>query len=278
MIRLTVLGSCGTYPAPGRACSGYLLEGPAGRGVPAARPTRVWVDAGPGTLANLLRLFPLQELDAIWISHLHPDHCSDLTVAYHYLRFGPQGPPAPGSRKLPVYGPAGWREHFNRFLAAPGPDAGCDKAAPPDRVGVVFEPHELTDGAAVQVGGLALTAARTYHSVETYGLRASDGERVLAFSADAGPTDELRRLARDVDLFVCEASWERQPPGLDAIHCSYVEAGQVAAEAGARRLILTHMQPQEDPERALGQARQAYGGAVRAAREGDVYHVGGERG
>ncbi|HJW59526.1 MAG TPA: MBL fold metallo-hydrolase, partial [Actinomycetota bacterium] len=76
MIRLTILGSSGTYPAAGRACSGYLVE--AGEGDQA---TRVWVDAGPGTLSNLLRVAELPTIDAIWVSHLHVDHVGDLLAA-----------------------------------------------------------------------------------------------------------------------------------------------------------------------------------------------------
>ena len=103
MIRLTVLGASGTYPAAGRACSGYLLEAGA-----AGRTVRVWVDTGPGTLANLLRVADLPTLDAIWVSHLHVDHVSDLLPANYALRYGDfQPPPAP----VPVFGPSGWVAH-----------------------------------------------------------------------------------------------------------------------------------------------------------------------
>src|SRR6266498_3933295 len=81
MIRLTVLGACGTYPSPWRACSGYLLEATSG-----GRVARVWVDTGSGSLANLLRYATLPQLDTIWLSHLHVDHSSDLPVAYYALR------------------------------------------------------------------------------------------------------------------------------------------------------------------------------------------------
>ena len=67
-MRLTVLGSSGGYPAPGSACSGYLLED---------ADTRLWIDAGSGTFARLLEHCAPNELSAVLISHLHADHWTD---------------------------------------------------------------------------------------------------------------------------------------------------------------------------------------------------------
>ena len=128
MIRLTVLGSSGTYPAAGRACSGYLLEAVSGD-----RTTRVWVDTGPGTLSNLLRVAELPSLDAIWISHLHVDHVGDLLAANYALRYGDfQPPPAP----VPVFGPTDWVSHVRPFLST-------GESEPIDGT---FEVHDLHDG------------------------------------------------------------------------------------------------------------------------------------
>ena len=95
-MRLTVLDSSGRYPAAGRA---VRQLGGGGRGDQA---TRIWVDAGPGTLVNLLRVAELPTLDAIWISHLHDDHVSDLLAANYALRYGDF---QPRRRRSPVFGP-----------------------------------------------------------------------------------------------------------------------------------------------------------------------------
>jgi ribonuclease BN (tRNA processing enzyme) len=256
MLRLTVLGSCGTFPGPGRACSGYLLEG----GEPGGRPTRVWVDTGSGSLANLLRHAPVSELDAIWVSHLHADHCTDLPVAYYTLRYGGMVP----DRPVPVFGPTGWHDHMRNFLTTDGPKDMRD----------MFEVHELRDGETITLGGLRLSAAATRHSVETYGVRASDGASTLAYSADSGPCDALGRLAGDADLFVCEAAWMQAPPDYRLIHCTPAEAGELAARAGAKKLVLTHVRPDSDRQEVTDQASQAYGAEVGFALEGDVYELG----
>jgi ribonuclease BN (tRNA processing enzyme) len=255
VIRLTVLGACGTYPAAGRACSGYLIEA-AGED----RTARVWVDAGSGTLANLLRVANLPDLDAIWVSHLHVDHVSDLPVANYALRFGEWDPqPAP----LPVYGPSGWAEHVRRFLATG--DYGAIEDA--------FEVHDLSDGERIDLGPLRLEAVATEHSIETYGVRASDGAGTVGYSADSGPCDGLGRIAEAADLFVCEAAWLERPPGADPIHMTPQLAGGFAAQAGARRLVLTHLRPGADPDESLARARQAYDGLVDVAIELAAYDV-----
>src|SRR6266487_3678225 len=233
MIRLTVLGSCGTYPAAGRACSGYLLEATA-----AGQTLRVWVDAGSGTLANLLR----------------------------YTSRNPGMPP------IPVYGPSGWAEHMRAFLQLRSNDPFELRD---DAIAQAFETHELHDGQRVNLGPLELTAVATVHSVETYALRAAADGQVLAYSADTGPCEALGQLAAAAGLFVCEAAWpEKRKGGHPAIHLTARLAGEWAERAGAERLVLTHLRPEADLQDALECARSAFGGAVDLAREGDVFQLG----
>ena len=229
MIRLTVLGACGTYPAAGRACSGYLIEAAGEAGT-----TRVWVDTGPGTLSNLLRVADLPALDAIWVSHLHVDHVSDLLAANYAIRYGDfQPPPAP----VPVFGPTGWVSHVRPFLTT-------GETEPIDGV---FEVHDLHDGEAVGLGPLRLEAVATVHSVETYAVRASAGGRTIAYSADSGPCHALGRLAEGADLFVCEAYT------VDKVVKYHLDVATLRAHRQrlrCRRLVLTHLGPEALARRA----------------------------
>ncbi len=259
MIRLTVLGACGTYPSAGRACSGYLLEADDG-----GQTARVWVDTGSGTLANLLRFAELPGLDAIWVSHLHVDHLSDLPVANYALRYGFEPQPA----RVPVLGPSGWAEHVRDFMAT----------GDVDPVEAAFEIHELHDGERIDFGPLRLEAVATVHSIETYAVRASAAGATVAYSADSGPCDPLGRLAEDADLFVCEAAWATWPADTEPIHMTPSLAGQWAAEARARRLLLTHLRPGADPDAALHRASDTFGGPVGVAVELAVHEVEGRIG
>jgi ribonuclease BN (tRNA processing enzyme) len=257
MIRLTVLGACGTFPSAGRACSGYLVEASGG-----GRRARVWVDTGSGTLANLLRYSGVPELDAIWVSHLHVDHISDLPVAYYALRYGDYDPPP---RPVPVYGPAGWAERMAGFIRAEAPPV----------IEEAFEVHELRDRERVRLGPLDLTAMATVHSVETYGLRASAEGATLAYSADSGPCDALLELAGGADLFLCEASWMERPEGANPIHMTPALAGEFAARAGARRLVLTHLRAGADARKAAELAGSACACQVDLATEGATFELAG---
>lgn len=252
-LSLRVLGCAGGYPGAGSPCSGYLLEA-AGR--------RIWVDAGGGTLAELQRHCTLADLDAVWISHLHPDHCTDLPLAFHVLAFsGLQR-----SQPLPVLGPAGWAQCMEAFVARPG------------AMGRVFEVVELTDGAEVAFGELRLEAIATVHGIETYGLRATLAGRTLAYTADTGPCQALGRLAERSDLLVCEAFLSPGGPfevsaDTNAISLTPEQAGQFAAAGGARRLVLTHLPPGADQTQARRQAAASFGGEVEIAVQGGRFEL-----
>jgi len=68
-VRLTVLGSCGAWPDAGQACSGFLVEHDG---------FRLLLDLGYAVVPRLLERFSAGQIDAVFISHGHPDHCADL--------------------------------------------------------------------------------------------------------------------------------------------------------------------------------------------------------
>ena len=245
-MELRVLGCCGGWSAAGRACSGYLLT--TGR-------ARIWVDAGSGTFAELLRFTRLDELDAIWISHLHPDHVVDITQAWQAIRYG-------GARtaSLPVYAPPGWAARLGALLGEPPATA--------------FDTHELHSGHTAVHGDVELTALAVPHDVPAFGLRAVAGGHVLAYSGDCGPGPEVEAVAAGAALFLCEAyralPGEPDPPGTVK---TPEQAGRTATRAGARSLVLTHLHPDADPEAARERAAGVFRGPVAVAVSGASYEV-----
>lgn len=239
-VRVTVLGLSGGYPAPGFACSGYLVE---------AGDTRVWMDAGSGTLSRLLGQCSLADLTAVLISHLHADHWTDLPLALHTLRFAFER-----EAPLAVYGPSGW-------MAAMGIVAEWAREDDP-----VFVPHELRERETIEIGGLAVEPIGVVHSdLETFGFRISGEGRTLAYSADSAPCPPLDELAHDADLFICEAL---APVDESEMHLSGREAGSIAARSGTRRLLVTHLVPGAKRDEVLAAASDAFGGRVELAVEG----------
>ena len=248
-MQLTVLGCAGTFPGPESPCSGYLVEHDG---------FRLVVDLGAGALGQLQRHCDLRDVDAVYVTHLHADHCIDL-VAYSYARrYHPDGVPP----VLPVYGPLGTRARIYSSFEAPPVDGLLD----------VFDFRTATPGTQ-QIGPLTVTTSIMNHPVECHGLRIEAGGRSLAYSADTGETDALVELAADVDLLLCEASWlsdRDHPPG---VHLTGRQAGEHAARARARRLVLTHVVAFVDDAAVMAEAKEAFDGPLELARMGAVLTV-----
>ena len=248
-MRLTVLGCSGTYPSADSPCSGYLVEHDG---------FRLLLDLGPGALGPLQRAVDLLDVDAVYVSHLHADHCTDLVGMSYARRYHPDGMPPP----LPVYGPAGLADRLCAVFEVP----------PPDRLRQVYDVHEVPVGQH-RIGPFAVTTARMNHPVECHGIRLEAGGRTLVYSGDTARTPRLVELARDADAFLCEASWPEAPDLPGGLHLTGREAGQHAAQAGARRLLLTHLLPWADPAQMLAEAREAYDGPLELVRSGAAYEV-----
>jgi ribonuclease BN (tRNA processing enzyme) len=250
-MRLHVLGSSGGYPVPDNPCSGFLLE----RG-----ETRIWMDAGNGTMAAVQRIVPLERIDALVISHVHADHCADLFTLYVALRFRMDGP-----LRKPLWAPREVWEIVPRFLDPTGRGALKLEEA--------FDFHPLEDGCEADIAGVRFRCARTDHPVETLALRAEADGAVLAYTADTGPGADLTGLARGADLFVCEACYQDAAMGAP-VHLSARQAGDLARRSGVRNLALTHIWPTLDPEVSLTEAREAAGDVrVELARAGRALEI-----
>ena len=98
LMRMTVVGCSGSYPGPDSPASSYLLEAEQG-----GRTWRIVLDLGNGALGALQRYADPLAIDAVLLSHLHADHCIDLTSYYVLRKYHPTGPRPP----IPVYGPDG---------------------------------------------------------------------------------------------------------------------------------------------------------------------------
>jgi ribonuclease BN (tRNA processing enzyme) len=241
-LSVTVLGCAGSYAGPDNACSGYLVR--------SSEATTV-VDLGSGTLANLQRHVGLVDLDAVVLTHRHPDHWLDLPILRNAMRY------YLGIDGLPVYG-------AQELLDQAGAVIG--ELAPTLRW-TVIDPSSQ-----VEVGDQRLTFSRTDHPVETVAVRLTAEGRTLVYSADTGSGWSPGNLLQDADLFLCEATvpeaYEDQAP-----HLSGRQAGALARRWGVGRLVLTHIAPGVDPEGQRTAAAAAFGGQVDLARAGATYKV-----
>jgi ribonuclease BN (tRNA processing enzyme) len=256
-VRLTILGCSGSIPGPGTAASGYLVE--AGGFVLA-------VELGNGTLARLQALRDPFDLDALVLTHLHPDHCADFSALTVLRRYHPVPPYDRRPPLLPVYAPAGAP---TRLANAYAPDeterAGTDLTD-------AYRFEELTDGTTARLGPLEVTAVAVRHPTPAFGVRITHGGRTLAYTGDTGPCAALDELARDADVLLCEATWTDSPDRPAGVHLSGLQAGELAKRARAGRLLLTHVAPWTDRAAILNEAVSAFPAST-LVEQGAVYRV-----
>lgn len=237
-MQLWVLGANGTYPTAGHPTAGFLLT---------HAETRVWMDTGSGTFNALCELMDPAEVDAIIVSHVHPDHSVDIFSLYHYLRFG-STPPAP----IPLFAPEGVVDRIAVYL-----DAGS-------HLEEVFAPRPLEDS---MVGPMSLRFGRADHPVPTLQVRVEAGSRSCVYSADTGTGSDLVVLAAGANTLLAEATFQGSDKPAPH-HLTATEAGDIAHRAGVERLILTHLLPSLDPHQSIEEAAAVFGGDVMVAAPG----------
>ena len=248
-MKLTVLGGSGAFPLPDVGCSGYLVE---------EAGFRLLIDPGYGTAGELMRLLPVTELDAVYVTHRHPDHCADLNPLLRARAMADE----PAAAPLPIYAP---------------PDA-LDVVLALDRPGMLDDAYELRVfgiGDGWTLGPMRVETCVLPHYVPNAAVRLSGSAGSLVYTGDGGPSRALVELAGGADLLVAESTHVDAPPeGLDGLLCDAATAGRQATEAGVGDLMLTHLWPGDDPATAMRRAAQQYDGPIRVARPGVVAEVG----
>jgi ribonuclease BN (tRNA processing enzyme) len=246
-VKLQVVGSSGTFPVPGRPASGYLIE---------QSGTRVWCDAGPGTFVNL----PVDSymIDAIVISHQHPDHCSDVFTAFHTWTYCPDP-----RTNVPIYAPQAVWDRVSGFL-----DGGQGS-----RLRETFDFTPVWTGDVVEIGDLSVSFVEMDHSVPTVGSRWEAENRTLFFTGDTGPKGDWQDMVRGVDLLLSEAAYQERGEDDYPHHLTSAEAGRIAREVGAGRLVLTHIPPYLDVSRSVSEAESTFDRPVSVAVPGASFDV-----
>lgn len=251
---LVVLGSGTCIPSPARGSPGYLVRSPCGK---------ILMDCGSGSLraAAAAGAGP-GEIDAVLISHFHTDHNLDLQALLFALGNEMYG----GRPRLDLVGPVG----FGRILED-WRSGRQGKWLEPD--GFEVRLREIAEGTHL-VAGHEVTAVRVEHAPESLGYRVRETPNgpVIGYSGDTGFCEGAIRIGRDADLFVLECSHadDRPSPG----HLTPTEAGEIAAGASCRRLVLTHLYPDVEDEPIEEIVGRAWSGPVERAVDGKVYSVG----
>jgi ribonuclease BN (tRNA processing enzyme) len=243
-MRLTVLGGAGGFPPAGGACSGYLVE---------HGGFRLLVDPGYAIVPRLLGIVAAEAIDAVLVSHGHPDHVADLNPLLRARLMGDGS-----AARLPTYA---LPDALSRVLALDQITAVKDS----------YLLHGFEAGDAFRIGPFEVVSRPLPHSIPNAGLRISVDGASLTYTGDAGPSNALIDLAAGTDLLLAEATYaESVPSGNATVLNSALEVGRQARQARAARLVLTHLLPGTDPRASHAAASRTYDGRVDVAAAGMV--------
>ncbi len=244
-MHLTVLGCYGPYPPAGGACSGYLLQ---------EEGYNLLIDCGNGVLSRLQEHLDFVNLNAVMLSHLHPDHYSDILI----MRYGLVMARNSGRRSEPL-----------KIYAPPEPESEYKRLPYKDNYSI--EP--VGPGQNFKLGPFNIETESVVHAIPGIAIKIGSASGTLVYSGDTEYFSGLKDFAFGADLFLCEANY--LDPDIKANlpnHLSASQAAQIAAGAEVKRLLLTHQHPDRDRELTRIEARQYYP-EVELAVESETYVI-----
>ncbi len=239
-MKLTVIGQWGGYPKVNEASTGYLLE---------HGTYKLLIDCGSAVLSKMQNFVQPEDLNAVIISHYHPDHVADIGVLQHALIIGKYMDK--NIQTLSIYG---HQEDESGFQSLNFQDV--TKAVP-------YNPRET-----LQIGPFSITFLKTKHPVPCYAMRIEAENQVIVYTADTSYIESLNEFAKGADVLLCECNFYGDMDGSGAGHMNSYDAGNLAHIAGAKRLVLTHLPQYGDLEQLKSEAAEKFSGEVMLAYYG----------
>ncbi|KXT76053.1 MBL fold metallo-hydrolase [Streptococcus sp. DD12] len=242
-MKVTTLGCWGGYAYQDAGTTSFLVQSEDG--------FNLLMDAGSRAVTELEKEISPLALDAVIVSHYHADHVADLGVLRQYRQLYPKHLWEP--KILPIYGHTEDPEEFAKLTLT---DVSQGQA------------YDVVNGQTI--GPFDISFIKTVHPVPCYAFRICERQtgQVLVFTGDTGYFPELVDFVKGADLFLADVYFFEGNEGHIA-HLTSKEAGEIAQEAGVKRLVLTHL-PQFGPSEftgddhleALRQEAQGYAGLI----------------
>ncbi|WP_042356534.1 MBL fold metallo-hydrolase [Bacillus rubiinfantis] len=238
-MKLTVIGPWGGYPKLNAASSGYLLE---------HNGFHLLIDCGSGIVSKLPNILQPEELDAVIISHYHPDHIADIGVLQHArLIQGYLGKKVPS---LPIYGHSLDNYEFAKLTYKEITS------------GIAYNPEET-----LAVGPFHVSFLKTEHPVPCFAMRIEAANKVLVYTADSAFKEEFIEFASGADLLLCECNFYGNQNGQSAGHMNSIEAGRFAQQSQVKQVVLTHLPHYGNVDQLVSEAAAEFSGRITLAKE-----------
>ncbi|HYK72753.1 MAG TPA: MBL fold metallo-hydrolase [Pseudoneobacillus sp.] len=244
-MRLSVIGFWGGYPKRNEASSGYILEHDG---------FNLLIDCGSGVLSKLQNYLQPEEIDAVILSHYHPDHIADIGVLQHARLI--QGFLGKDFGTLPIYGHDHDQQEFMKLTY-----------------------KEITKGVAynpslpLKVGPFEISFVQTNHPAVCYAMRIEVEGKILIYTGDTSFKEELISFSKDADLLLCECNFYGNQNGKSAGHMTSIDAGTLAHDSNAKKLVLTHLPHYGNLAQLVEEAKSKYGREVHLAKEGLIFEI-----
>lgn len=238
-MKVTVIGPWGGYPKAGGASASYIVE---------RDGFILLLDLGSAALSKIQERMSVMDLDAVIISHYHADHIADLGVLQHarLVHYYVKGL----EDILPIYG---HREDEYEF----------EKLSHDFTEGIAYDPER-----SLEIGPFTISFLRTKHSVPCYGMRITDGEKTIVYTADTAYQEEWIDFSHGADLLIADCNYYENQDGSEAGHMNSREGASIAEQAQVKELLLSHLPQFGDQKQLVKEASKYFGGKIHLAREG----------
>lgn len=249
-LRLDIVGAGPAYTdRPGATGAAYLVRD---------GTTAILLDLGQGSFPRLAGLLDPGALDAVLISHLHPDHFVDLVALRHFLRWGPGSP-----RRVRVVGPGGLADRLDALHGEPGFTAATLDVEP-------LEPGALA------IGSMSVEVQPVTHDGPSYAFRVSSTNGGgLVYTGDCGRAADLDALIRGGDTLLAEVTFGAGPVAPDAAHLDGPGVGALARRCAVDRVLLTHLLMDRDEAETVEAVQRLFDGPVTMVQPGDRFSIAG---
>ncbi|MBS4188793.1 MBL fold metallo-hydrolase [Bacillus sp. FJAT-49705] len=236
-MKLTVIGCWGGFPKPDEASSGYLLE---------HNGYRLLIDFGSGVLSKMQKILQPEEIDAVIVSHYHPDHIADIGVLQHARLI--QGILGKEIESLPIYGHSQDEIEFSKLSYK-----NITK-------GMAYQPDQT-----LTIGPFEVQFLQTDHPVPCYAMRIEAEGKSIVYTSDTSYKEEFIPFSEGTDLLVCECNFYGNQNGKSVGHMTSFDAGKLANKAKVKHMLLTHLPHFGSIEQLKEEASQVYNGPISIA-------------